>query len=123
MLILQGGRDCQVSPKYRSRGAAPACKTGAMAVASADRRRPVRGARPKSYLRVTLADDLTRWETCLAGRPDVTIRVCNAGNHLLFRGTGEPAPAQYEPAQHVDPAVVADIADWVLTTAGPAGFS
>ena len=66
---------------------------------------------------VTVADDLARWEAALAGRPDVTIRVYNADNHLFFRGTGKPDPAEYEPAQHVDPAVVADIADW-LASAG-----
>jgi dienelactone hydrolase len=65
---------------------------------------------------VTLTDDLARWEASLAGHPDVTIRVYEADNHLFFRGTGKPSPAEYEPAQHVDPAVIADIADWLLTT-------
>ncbi len=44
----------------------------------------------------------------------------NADNHLFFRGTGKSTPTEYEPAQDVDPAVVAD---WLLTTAGSAGFS
>ncbi len=44
--------------------------------------------------RVTVADDLARWETSLAGRPAVAIRVHNAGNHLFFRGTGKSAPTE-----------------------------
>jgi dienelactone hydrolase len=62
---------------------------------------------------VTVADDLAGWRAALAGRPDVTIRVYDADNHLFFTGTGPSTPAEYEPAQHVDPAVVTDIADWL----------
>jgi hypothetical protein len=47
----------------------------------------------------------------------VTIRVYDTDNHLFFTGTGQSSPAEYEPAQHVDPAVVGDIAGW-LATAG-----
>jgi len=61
----------------------------------------------------TVADDLAGWEAGLAGRPDVTIRVYDADNHLFFPGTGRSAPAEYEPAQHMDPAVITDIADWL----------
>ncbi len=63
---------------------------------------------------VTVADDLARWQAALADLPDVTIRVYEADNHLFFPGEGPPSPAEYEPAQHVDPAVIADIADWLL---------
>jgi uncharacterized protein len=62
---------------------------------------------------VTVADDLARWQAALAGRADVTFRVHDADDHLLFSGEGPSTPAGYEPAQHVDPAVVADIAGWV----------
>ena len=65
---------------------------------------------------VTVADDLAGWETGLAGRPEVTIRVYDADNHLFFPGTGTPTPAEYEPAQHVDAAVVTDIAGWLAAT-------
>jgi dienelactone hydrolase len=65
---------------------------------------------------VTVADDLSRWQAALAAGPDVTIRVYPADNHLFFPGSGPSAPAEYEPAQHVDPAVVADVADWVTAT-------
>jgi len=61
----------------------------------------------------TVADDLSRWQAALDGRPDVTIRVYPTDNHLFFPGEGPSSPAEYEPAQHVDPAVVADIAAWL----------
>ncbi|MFF3437187.1 alpha/beta hydrolase family protein [Streptosporangium sp. NPDC002721] len=66
---------------------------------------------------VTVADDLPAWRAGLAHRPDVTIRVYDADDHLFFPGTGPSTPAGYEPAQHVDPAVVADVAEW-LTSPG-----
>jgi dienelactone hydrolase len=62
---------------------------------------------------VTVADDLARWRAGVAQHPDVTIRVYDPDNHLFFPGTGPSSPAEYEPAQHVDPAVVADIASWL----------
>jgi dienelactone hydrolase len=62
---------------------------------------------------VTVADDLSRWRAALAGRPDVTIRVHDADNHLFFPGSGPSTPAEYEPPQHMDPAVVAEVADWL----------
>jgi dienelactone hydrolase len=62
---------------------------------------------------VTVADDLSRWRAALGTSPQVTIRVYDADNHLFFPGSGPSAPAEYEPAQHVDPAVVADIAAWL----------
>lgn len=62
---------------------------------------------------VTVEDDLARWREGLAHRADVTIRVYDADNHLFFVGTGKSTPADYAPPQHVDPAVVADIAQWL----------
>jgi hypothetical protein len=62
---------------------------------------------------VTVADDLTRWQTGLTHRPDVTFRVYDADDHLFFRGEGPSTPAAYESPQHVDPAVVTDIAEWL----------
>jgi hypothetical protein len=67
---------------------------------------------------VTMADDLAGWKAGLAHRPDVTINVYPSDNHMFFRGTGPPTPTEYEPAQHVDPAVVADIASWLTTVLG-----
>ena len=51
-------------------------------------------------------------------RAGVTIRVYEACNHLFFAGTGPSTPAEYEPAQHMDGAVVADVAGW-LTSVSP----
>jgi dienelactone hydrolase len=62
---------------------------------------------------VTVHDDLTRWREGLGQRADVTIRVCDADNHLFFPGTGKSTPADYAAPQHVDPKVVADIARWL----------
>ncbi len=62
---------------------------------------------------VTVADDLSRWQAALAERPDVTIRVYDADNHLFFPGSGPSSPAEYEPAQHLDPAVVTEVAAWL----------
>lgn len=63
----------------------------------------------------TVDDDLARWKAALAGRPGVTVRVYPNRNHLFTSGTGPLSPAEYEPAQHVDPEVVDDIAAWIST--------
>jgi uncharacterized protein len=67
---------------------------------------------------VTVGDDLSRWQAVLGHRADVTIGVYDADNHLFFPGTGPSTPAEYERAQHVDPAVVADIAGWLTPDQG-----
>ena len=58
----------------------------------------------------TVDDDLSRWQAALGSRPDVTIRVYDADNHLFFPGSGPSSPEEYEPAQHMDPEVIAGIA-------------
>jgi hypothetical protein len=68
----------------------------------------------------TVDDDLARWRAALDGRPDVTIKVYPAFNHLFVAGSGPSTPAEYEPAQHVDGAVTDDIAGW-LDTVAPSG--
>jgi len=62
---------------------------------------------------VTVDDDLALWRAAFEGRDDVTIRVYDNDDHLFFSGTGPSTPALYEPRQHVDEAVVADIAHWI----------
>ncbi|WP_327581667.1 alpha/beta hydrolase [Nonomuraea sp. NBC_00507] len=62
---------------------------------------------------VTVADDLAGWQAGLAHRPDVTIRVYDADDHLFFPGSGPSTPADYDKPQHVDATVVTDIADWL----------
>ena len=63
----------------------------------------------------TITDDLAGWKSGLAHNPNVTITIYDPDNHLFFPGTGPSAPAEYERAQHMDPAVVADIASWLTT--------
>ena len=63
---------------------------------------------------VTVADDLSRWTAGLAHRPDVTVRVLDADDHLFFPGSGPSTPAGYLPAQHVDPDVIDTVATWLL---------
>jgi dienelactone hydrolase len=62
---------------------------------------------------VTVQDDLTLWRKGLGHRADVTIRVHDAENHLFFPGAGKSTPADYASPQHVDQAVIADIAQWL----------
>ncbi|WP_374159450.1 serine aminopeptidase domain-containing protein [Mycobacterium sp. G7A2] len=62
---------------------------------------------------VTVTDDLAGWQNGLADPDNVTIRVYPADDHLFFPGSGPSTPASYEPAQHVDEAVVTDIVRWV----------
>ncbi|MGH3210683.1 MAG: serine aminopeptidase domain-containing protein, partial [Trebonia sp.] len=62
---------------------------------------------------VTVEGDLARWQAGLAGRPDVTIRIYDADDHMFFAGEGTSTPADYERPQHVDAAVVAGLADWL----------
>jgi dienelactone hydrolase len=69
----------------------------------------------------TVRDDLERWKTGLAGRPNVSVRVYPADNHLFFPGTGPSTPAEYEPVQHVDPTVVTDLAAWLTVGSGSVG--
>jgi dienelactone hydrolase len=62
---------------------------------------------------VTVDDDLAGWRTGLADRSDVTIRVYPADDHLFFPGEGPSTPDDYARPQHVDPALIADIAAWL----------
>jgi len=67
---------------------------------------------------VTVDDDLALWRAGLDGRGDVSIRVYDSDDHLFFPGTGPSTPAGYEPRQHVDASVIADIADWITALRG-----
>jgi uncharacterized protein len=57
------------------------------------------------------ADDLTRWEAGLLGRPDVTIRIYPADNRF-FPGTGPSSPAELATPQHLDPQLITNIDAW-----------
>jgi dienelactone hydrolase len=62
-------------------------------------------------------DDLTRWQTALGRRRDVTFKNYPGLFHLFMpsktAGTGLGTPADYEQAGHVESKVIADIAGWV----------
>lgn len=75
--------------------------------------RPLLVLQGRRDYQVTVADDLPRWQAGLAGRPDVSFRVYDADDHLFFAGAGESTAADYQVPQHVDPAVIADIAGWL----------
>lgn len=62
---------------------------------------------------VTVADELSRWRDGLAESPGVTIKIYDADDHMFFSGSGPSTPAKYEPAQHMDPEVITDIANWL----------
>lgn len=65
---------------------------------------------------VTAEDDLPQWESGLEGR--ATIRVHESLDHMLFAGAGPSAPADYlRPGQHVDAAVIDDLATWIAPEA------
>jgi hypothetical protein len=59
---------------------------------------------------VTVADDLARWRAGLGGRKDVWFRVLAACDHMFYRGTG---PSDHRLPQHVDGAVIRQIARWL----------
>jgi pimeloyl-ACP methyl ester carboxylesterase len=63
----------------------------------------------------TVDDDLARWNAGLGEEPGVTVRVYPTDNHLLAPGSGPITPAEYMAPQHVDPMVVADVAEWLMT--------
>jgi hypothetical protein len=71
----------------------------------------------------TLADDLTRWQHGLDGRPNLAIRVYPADNHFFFPGSGPSSPAELAAAQHLDPQVVTDINEWLIHDARSAESS
>ena len=85
------------------------------AATAADLDKPILIVQGGRDYQVTLADDLAGWKAALDGRPGVTIRVYDADNHLFVPGSGPSGPAEYETPQHMDPAVVAEIADWLAT--------
>lgn len=64
---------------------------------------------------VTVDGDLARWRAGLATRPDVTIRTYPADDHMFFPGTGPSMPEDYTHPHHVDPNIIADIADWLTS--------
>ncbi len=67
---------------------------------------------------VTVKDDFSRWKAGLGQRDNVTFRIYAADNHLFFPGKGQSTPAEYEAPQHVDAALVRDVALWIKPSRG-----
>jgi dienelactone hydrolase len=65
---------------------------------------------------VTVEQDLALWRGGLGDRDEVTCRVYPAADHLFFPGTEPATPASYQVAQHVDPVLIADLAEWIRST-------
>lgn len=59
------------------------------------------------------APDWTLWRRALAGNANATTHLYPALNHLGIAGEGPPNPAEYRRPGHVDPALIADLADWL----------
>ncbi|MFF3572837.1 alpha/beta hydrolase [Nocardia jiangxiensis] len=72
---------------------------------------------------VTEADDLARWRAGLDAKPNVSVRVFPADDHMFFPGSGPSRPADLQAPQHVDPAVVAAMADWLVPEASQGPLS
>lgn len=62
---------------------------------------------------VTTEDDFALWQGALASKTDARFRLYPSDNHFFFPGSGPSEPAELEPAQHLDPEVVRDIAAWI----------
>lgn len=58
-------------------------------------------------------NDWARWEEALRGISGATLMRYPALNHLLMKGEGPPAPAEYLKAGQVDGNLIEDLAAWV----------
>jgi dienelactone hydrolase len=58
--------------------------------------------------------DLDGWRRALAGHRNATFKTYPGLNHLFMPGSGPPSPADYLRAGEVEPAVLDDIAHWLL---------
>lgn len=61
--------------------------------------------------------DFDGWKAALSARRNVTLKAYPTLNHLFIEGQGPATPAEYEEPGHVAPAVVDDIAAWILKQA------
>jgi len=61
------------------------------------------------------APDFALWKAGIGGESWASVRMLPGLNHLFETGSGEPSPAEYAQAGHVSEAVVAQIAQWILS--------
>ena len=59
------------------------------------------------------APDWTRWQSTFGHDKRVTIKHYPALSHLFVAGKGRGNIAEYSKPAHVEPQVIADIADWI----------
>lgn len=57
--------------------------------------------------------DWQRWQGSFHGNPDVTFKLYPTLNHLGIAVEGEQGLGQYAIPGHVDPQLIADVADWI----------
>ena len=62
---------------------------------------------------VTPLDDFSRWQGAFAHDPRVTLRQYPGLSHLMMPAGDPPSPADETRPGHVDPQVIADIAQWI----------
>jgi hypothetical protein len=58
-------------------------------------------------------EQLDDWLAALGPRANLTVKRYERLNHLFLAGEGPPSPADYRVPGHVDPRVIADIAEWI----------
>lgn len=57
--------------------------------------------------------DFDQWEKALGNKPNVTFHLYPGLSHLFMPGPTK-SPADYAKPAHVDPKVIADIANWIM---------
>jgi hypothetical protein len=62
---------------------------------------------------VTLAD-FEGWQKALALKKNATLRLYPELNHQFMPGSGKSTPAEYQLLNHVPPALLDDLAAWLL---------
>jgi fermentation-respiration switch protein FrsA (DUF1100 family) len=56
--------------------------------------------------------DFGLWQKALAGHKNATLKSYPGLNHFFMPGTGPGSPAEYAKANHVERAVIEDLAAW-----------
>ena len=63
---------------------------------------------------VSATKDFPGWQNALGGKPNDTLKLYPALNHLLFAGDKPSTPDEYAVESHVSADIISDIAAWVL---------
>jgi hypothetical protein len=62
---------------------------------------------------VSPADNFVRWQSVFAGDPRVTLKQYPGLSHIFMPAGNPPSPEDYARPSHMDPQVIADIAQWI----------